>query len=110
MKNLHFLIQQISLILKLVWMTKSRIRLEFKGSYSEQDKILFTPNNVVNLFLVYELNTCSKDLNTEFTLKDCLLGNVKTTKNPDPDKYPYSGYGIGFISIGVKTPLLLELV
>ena len=110
MKNLHFLMQQISLILKLVWMTKSRIRLEFKGSCSEQDKILFTPNSLVNLFLVYELNTCSKDLNTEFTLKDCLLGNVKTTKNPDPDKYPYSGYGIGFISIGVKTPLLLELI
>ena len=99
-----------SLFLKLVWMNKSRIRLEFKGSCSEQNKVLFTPSNEVNLFTVYELSTCSKDLNTEFTLWDCLLGNVKTTKNPDRDKYPYSGYGIGFISIGVKTPLLLKMI
>ena len=68
-----------SLFLKLVWMYKSRIRLEFKGRCSEQDKVLFTSNSVINLFIVYELNTCLKDLNTEFTLKDCLPGNVKTT-------------------------------
>ena len=54
-------------------------RLEFKGRCSEQDKVLFTSNSVINLFIVYELNTCLKDLNTEFTLKDCLPGNVKTT-------------------------------
>ena len=29
-----------------------------------------------------------RDLNTVFTLKDC-------TKNADPDKYVYSGFGIG---------------
>ena len=31
----------------------------------------------------------------DFTLKDCLFGAVKLTKNADPDKYSYSGYGIG---------------
>ena len=30
-----------------------------------------------------------RDLNTAFTLKDC-------TKNADPNKYVYSGFGIGF--------------
>ena len=29
-------------------------------------------------------------------LKDSLSGAVKTTKNIDPDKCVYSGYGIGF--------------
>ena len=37
----------------------------------------------------------SQDLNADFTLKDYLLEAVKLTKNADPDKYPYSGYGIG---------------
>ena len=40
----------------------------------------------------------SQDLNADFTLKDHLFGAVKLTKNPDPDKYSYSGYGIGFDS------------
>ena len=31
-------------------------------------------------------------------LKDCLFGAVNLTKNADPDRYSYSGYGIGFNS------------
>ena len=38
----------------------------------------------------------SRDLNTNFTLGNCLFGAVKLTNNVDPDKYRYSGYGIGF--------------
>ena len=40
----------------------------------------------------------SQDLNVKFTLKGCLLGNVKITTNADPNKYSFSGYGIGFDS------------
>ena len=29
---------------------------------------------------------------------NCLFGSVKLTKNDNPDKYKYSGYGIGFDS------------
>ena len=29
-------------------------------------------------------------------MKDCLFGGVKLDKNADPDKYLYTGYGIGF--------------
>ena len=56
----------------------------------------FTLKNLVNLFIAYELDTWSRDLNTDFTLKDCLFGVVKLTKNADRDKYVYAGYGIGF--------------
>ena len=81
---------------KLVWMNNSRIRLKFKGSCLKQEnKAAFTPKNVVNLFIVYELDIWSQDLNTEFALNDCLLGNIKITKNADFDKYSSSGYGIG---------------
>ena len=53
---------------------------------------------MVNLFIVYELDTWSRNLNTDFTLKDCFFRAVKLTKNADPDKYKYTGYGIGFDS------------
>ena len=40
----------------------------------------------------------SQDLNAKSTLKDCLFGNIKISKNVDPNKYSYSGHGIGFDS------------
>ena len=84
---------------KLVWMNNSKIRLKFKGScLKKKDKAPFTPSNVVNLFIAYELDTWSRDLNTGFTLKDCLFGAVKITKNVDFYKCVYTGYGIGFDS------------
>ena len=100
-------------------MNNSRIKLEFKRSCLKQDKAPFTPNNVVNLYIVYELNIWSQDLNADFTLKDCLFGAVKLTKNANPNKYSYSGYGIEIdsrslfqfqISIGFKMSLFLGLI
>ena len=44
------------------------------------------------------LSQTQYDLNDEFTLKVCLLGNVKIIKNVDPDKYSYAGYGTEFDS------------
>ena len=52
--------------------------------------------DAVNLYIYYELDRRSRDLDTGFTLKNCLFGSVKLTKNADPDKYKYSSYGIGF--------------
>ena len=77
-------------------MNNSRIRLEFKRSYLKQNKAHFTPNNVVNLFIMYELDRWSQDLNAKFNLKDCFFGAVKLTKNANPNNYSYSRYGIGF--------------
>ena len=82
---------------KLVWYN-SGIKLKFKGSCLKQDKATFTPKNVVNLLVVFELDTWSQDLSTDFTLNNYLFGSVKLTKNVDPDKYKYSGYGTGFDS------------
>ena len=100
-------------------MNNFKIKLEFKESCLKQDKAPFTPNNVVNLYIVYELNIWSQDLNADFTLKDCLFGAVKLTKNANPNKYSYSGYGIEIdsrslfqfqISIGFKMSLFLGLI
>ena len=50
----------------------------------------------MKLFMVYELDRWSQDLKAVFTLKDCIFGAIKLTKNADPDKYFYLGYGTGF--------------
>ena len=86
-----------SLSPKFTW-NESRIRLKFEKSCLKQENKAFTPNNVVNLFIVHDLDAWSKKLNTDFTLKDRLFGAIKLTKNADLDKYKYSGYGIGFDS------------
>ena len=52
----------------------------------------------VNVYICYTLNRWSRDLNTDFTLGNCLCGSVKLTKNADLDKYNYTGYDIGFDS------------
>ena len=83
---------------KLLW-NKSRLRLRLGGSHLKQeDATPSTPNSVANLFIAWELNIWSRDLDTNFTLKDCLFGTLKPNKNADPDKYSYSGYGTGFDS------------
>ena len=76
MIKLNLLIQQISLFLKLAWYN-SGIRLRFTGNFLKQDKSTFTPKNLENLYIVYELDRWSQELNAKFTLKDCLFGMLK---------------------------------
>ena len=78
-------------------MNNTRIRSKRKRSWLKQeDAAPFTANNVVNLFIIYELDRWSRNLNSDFSLKDSLFGALKLTKNADSDKYKYSSYGIGF--------------
>ena len=49
---------------------------------------------VTNLNTSYILNPWLRNLNTVFTLNNCLFGSVELTKNDDPDIYNYSGCGI----------------
>ena len=61
MKNLELLLQQI-LFPKLQW-NEYKLRLRFEGScLKQEDTTIVTPNNLVNLFTVYELDSCSQDL------------------------------------------------
>ena len=53
---------------------------------------------VRNLYISYTLDPWSRDLNTDFTLNNCLFGSVKLTENSYPDKEKYSNYGLGFDS------------
>ena len=53
---------------------------------------------MVNLYITYELNKRSENVNAVFTLKDCLFGAVELTKDANPNKYSYSRYGFEFDS------------
>ena len=74
----------------------AKIRVKVGRSSLKQDKIYFSYKNVSSLFIVYELNTQSKDLNTDFTPDNCLFRTVKLAKNNDKVKCGYRGYGVGF--------------
>ena len=105
---------------RLILMNDSRIRLKLKRSCLKQaHKAPFTPKNVVNLIIAYDLGTSSWNINTDFPWKDSLFGSVELTKNADPDKCKYNGYGIGFdyaqngyylVVAWVKMSLFLELI
>ena len=47
--------------------------------------------------MVYELDTWSRDLISDFPLKDCVFRSFKSVKNADADKYVYTSHGIGFV-------------
>ena len=71
-------------------------KIKFKGISLKQDSVPFIHGYVVNFYISYELDTWLRDLNTGCTLRNYLFGAVKLTKNDDPNKYGYIGYGIGF--------------
>ena len=64
-------------------------------------KNISIPNKVIYLYITYTLGSQLRNLNTNFTLSNCLFGSVKLTTNPDLDKYNYTKYtgcSIGFDS------------
>ena len=58
-----------SLCPKLLWMNNIRIRVRFKESCLKGDKVTFTPRNLVNLFIFYELGTQSQGLTADLNFK-----------------------------------------
>ena len=75
-----------------------KLAVKYEGNCLKQNKVFLSHGNVVNVFIVYQLDTWSHDINTYFALKYCLFRSVKLNKNTDPDKHIYSGQGIGYDS------------
>ena len=71
-------------------------KVEFKGIYLKQDSESCLHKNLVNLYISYDLDTWSRDINTDFTLDNCSFGAINLIKSNDPDKRRFSSYGIGF--------------
>ena len=73
----------------------AKTAVKSNGSCLNQDESTFIYGKIVNIYIVYEVikNTV---ISSYPTLKNCLFGAVELTKDPDIDKYKYSGYGIVF--------------
>ena len=68
--------------------------LKFKEMCLKQNRIPSLYKLLVTLYITYKVDTWSKDLNTNFTLGNCLLVVGKLIENADPDKYKYNSYNI----------------
>ena len=68
--------------------------MKFNGGCLKQEKITFNLGNIVNIYIVYEIER-SVNVSSYLTLENCLFGAVKLTKHTDVDLHKYSGYGIG---------------
>ena len=69
--------------------------MKFKNKIFEQDPITI-PNNVINIYCLYQLDPILSTRDTTFTIQNALFGATEITKNTDTSKYSYKGYGICF--------------
>ena len=61
-----------------------KIKLKFNRSCLIQDQITYTPQTIVNIYIVFEI-TKKNHISDYPTLENCLFSSVKLTKNPDID-------------------------
>ena len=69
--------------------------VEFDGSCLKQDKVTYSYETIVNIYIVYEISKIYS-ISSYPTLEHCLFGAVSLIKNADIDQYKHSGYGVGF--------------
>ena len=73
-----------------------KARAEFDGNCLKQNKTTFTQGNIVNLYIVYEINLWDCRYDDYPVLENYLFGAVKLIKDANFGKFKYSGYGIEF--------------
>ena len=88
-------VQNIKLISPNIKNDGKGLHVFFSGNYFQQD-IIAIPNNVINIYCVYELDPIDFSRNSEFTIQNALFGAIEITKNANTSKYKYKGYGICF--------------
>ena len=55
---------------------------------------------ILNVYIVYYLDTWPRNPTCNFKFKNCLFGVTNIVKNSDKEKYVCSGYGTKFDSTG----------
>ena len=63
----------------LILALPQHLYLTFNGDCLKQNKFYYTPDNITNIYIVYDL-TSTTNYNPDFTLENCLFGSVKITK------------------------------
>ena len=75
----------------------TKIQEKFDGNCLKQDKISFDHKNVIKLYIVYDI-MCGHIIQALIEIRKFVISVISLTKNTDPNKRSYSGYGIGFDS------------
>ena len=88
-------VQNIKLISPNIKNDDKGLHVFFSGNYF-QHNIIAIPNNVINIYCVYELDPIDFSRNNKFTIQNALFGTIEITKNANTSKYKYKGYGICF--------------
>ena len=75
-----------------------RMSVRLEGAYFKQMRLLRPNNdNILNIYIVYLIDSISNSRNTDYTVQNAFFGGVKITKNAtDTSKHKYEGYGICF--------------
>ena len=80
-----------------------RMYVYLGGNHFQQNNVLTSNNdhvintNVINIYIVYKLDTITSSRDTSFTIQNALFGVTQITKNAtDNSKNNYKGYGICF--------------
>ena len=53
-------------------------------------------SKIVNVYIIYDLDTWPRNPANNFKFKDCLFEATSVVKNSDKEKDVYSGYGMTF--------------
>ena len=85
---------------EIKYLNKARKQVKLEGSCPKQDKLTFTPKEVLHFCNVNDIKLWLLNLDNTFDLFNSLFGAVKLTTNADSDKFSYSGYGNGFDTRG----------
>ena len=80
-----------------------RLYVYLQGNHFQQNNVLASNNDhvvnksVVNIYIVYKLDSIASTRDKSFTIKNALFGAMQITKNAtDISKNNYKGYGICF--------------
>lgn len=76
---------------KLTFIHTKNVKVKFEENCLKPGKVCLTHKNVINLFIVYELDYVSHELNNDYILSGCFLLALKLIKNAICDKCEYSG-------------------
>ena len=100
-QSLYYSLNRVDLKTKLIRPTHVFLGAD---EYFQGVNKITTNNSIVNIYIVYKL--LPKSITTNNALKNCFFVGIKASRpndTTDPDKYIYSGYGIGFDHTGVFT-------
>ena len=67
------------------------VPIKIKPASIQQSSSSWFSNSILNLYIVFELIYWLRNPNDKFTLKNCLLGTFKLTRNKIKSKSIYNG-------------------